>query len=391
MDKKTSPPIDPVALTAQLVRCPSITPQDHGALALIEKQLLPLGFRCEHMSFAHEGFARVDNLYARWGTGTPHFCFAGHTDVVPVGDETKWTHPPFAAIEEEGILWGRGSADMKSALAAFITAVSQFLAVHGNDFTGSISLMITGDEEGPAINGTRAMVATLKERGEKIDHCLVGEPSSVEKLGDMIKIGRRGSCNCHLRISGTQGHVAYPHRADNPAPKLVRALAGLLDPPLDQGYPEFQQTNLEISHIATPKLAENVIPPSAEAYFNVRFNPHWEGEKLIAHLHERLEKILGGREGWDLQARVAGEAFLTTDKKFIQIIADAVKQETGTMPDHSTSGGTSDARFIRFLCPVAEMGLIGASIHKIDEHVDTQDIHRLSSIYHTILKKYFSI
>ncbi len=382
---------DPLSLTKELVRCASITPQDHGALAVMEAALKPLGFSCERMHFAEQGLPSVQNLWAKISSHSSapgrHFCFAGHTDVVPAGDISQWDHPPFEANEEDGFLWGRGTADMKSALAAFVFAAARFLESRKN-FSGTISLMITGDEEGMAVNGTRQMVRVLQERGEKIDHCLVGEPSSIKQLGDMIKIGRRGSCNCHLRIDGVQGHVAYPERADNPVPKLIKVLSALIDPPIDQGYEMFQASNLEISGVSSPALAENVIPPEAEAKFNVRFNPNWEGEKLIAHLRERIEKVLGPK-GWQFEARISGEAFLTQDQQFIDLLRDCVRNKTGLTPDCTTGGGTSDARFIRFLCPVAEVGLVGASIHKLNEHVLIDDIYRLSDIYLEILQRYF--
>ncbi len=384
---------DPLALTKALVRCASVTPEDHGALAVMEAALKPLGFACERMHFAEQGLPSVQNLWAkidgRTEEGGRHFCFAGHTDVVPAGDVSQWDHPPFEANEEDGFLWGRGTADMKSALAAFVFAAKRFLEDHKN-FSGTISLMITGDEEGMAINGTRQMVRVLQERGEKIDHCLVGEPSSIKQLGDMIKIGRRGSCNCHLRIDGVQGHVAYPERADNPLPKLIKVLSALLEPPIDEGYEMFQASNLEVSGVSSPALAENVIPPEAEAKFNVRFNPNWEGEALIAHLRERIETVLGP-DGWQFEARISGEAFLTQDQYFIDLLRDCVRHKTGITPDCTTGGGTSDARFIRFLCPVAEVGLVGASIHKLNEHVRIDDIYRLSDIYLEILQRYFEV
>lgn len=383
-----TPTSDPAALAAALIRCRSVTPTEGGALDLLQRWLEPLGFTCHRVTFAEQGFPPVDNLYARLGTRAPHFCFAGHTDVVPTGDEAQWSSPPFDADIANGVLTGRGAADMKGAIAAFLAAAARLA---GKDqLSGSISLLITGDEEGAAINGTRQLVPWLTAQGETIDHCLVGEPSNPAAMGDMIKVGRRGSYNAQLTVHGRQGHVAYPHRADNPAPKLMTLLRALTESPLDEGYERFQPSNLEITSLTTPGLAENVIPGEASARFNVRFNPTWTGDSLDAHLRERLAAVAGDDIDWQLDARTSGESFLTTDSGFTGLVADCVESHTGRRPELSTSGGTSDARFIKDLCPVAEFGLVGATMHQIDEQVATADIALLADIYETILTRYFA-
>lgn len=381
--------IDAIALARSLVQRPSVTPVDAGALDVLEDALDGLGFACARMVFNEEGEAPVDNLYARWGSGAPHFCFAGHTDVVPAGADAAWTSPPFAADIRDGALWGRGTADMKGAIAAFVAAAERTIA--SGAASGSISLLITGDEEGPAVNGTRKVLGWLQARGEKIDHCLVGEPSGVAALGDMIKIGRRGSMNCWLTVVGRQGHVAYPDRAENPIPRLLQLLAALTQTPLDSGYERFQPSNLEVTDITVGNPAHNVIPASASARFNVRFNPAWTGASLEAHLRERLDaaaKACGAR--YELRAVCSGDAFLTEDREFIALLAGAIERRTGRRPTLSTSGGTSDARFIKDVAPVAEFGLVGATIHQIDEHAPVADIETLADIYSDILAAYFN-
>lgn len=381
--------IDPIALAGALVRRPSVTPVDAGALDLLQETLESLGFKCERLLFEEPGEPPVDNLYARWGEAAPNFCFAGHTDVVPAGAEAAWTAPPFAAEIRDGVLWGRGAADMKGAIAAFAAAAGR--AIAAGAAKGSISLLITGDEEGPAINGTRKVLAWLEGRGEIIDHCLVGEPSSVEALGDMIKVGRRGSMNCWLTALGRQGHVAYPDRAENPIPHLLRLLDALTGEPLDGGYDRFQPSNLEITDITVGNPAHNVIPAAASARFNVRFNPEWTGVSLEAHLRARLDRAAGEAGArYELKAVCSGDAFLTEDESFIGLIADAVEARTGRRPVLSTSGGTSDARFIKDVAPVAEFGLVGATIHQIDERAPVADIRTLADIYADILAAYFS-
>jgi succinyl-diaminopimelate desuccinylase len=375
--------IDPIELSRALIRRRSVTPADEGALGVLEDTLKALGFECTRLKFED-----IDNLYARFGTASPHFCFAGHTDVVPAGDEASWSSAPFDAELKDGSLWGRGAADMKSAIAAFAAAASQ--AIAKGAVTGSLSFLITGDEEGQAINGTRKVLAWLRERKIEIDHCLVGEPSNPNAMGDMIKIGRRGSINCWLTVTGKQGHVAYPHRANNPIPALLRQLLHLSEAPLDEGYERFQPSSLQVTDIHIGNPAHNVIPEKATARFNIRFNPNWTGVSIEAWLRNQLETLsvtLGAT--YKLDAVVSGEAFLTTDMDFLGLIADCVEDKTGRRPEYSTSGGTSDARFIKDHAPVAEFGLVGATMHQTDEHVALADIKTLTSIYGAILSEYY--
>jgi succinyl-diaminopimelate desuccinylase len=380
-------PIDPVALAAALIRCPSVTPADAGALATLAAALEPHGFRCQHLRFSAPDTADVDNLYARWGEGGRNFCFAGHTDVVPPGDRAAWSTDPFAGTIRDGWLIGRGAADMKGGVAAFAAAASQFLARRGPAFAGSISLLITGDEEGVSINGTAKVLDWLAGRGEKLDACVVGEPTNPDALGDMIKIGRRGSLNAVLTVEGIQGHTAYPHLADNPAHRLVRMLADLTSLPLDEGTEHFQPSTLQISTIDIGNPAANVIPGAARAAFNIRFNDRWTGASLEAWLRDRLEGH-GGR--WSLNIRHSGDAFLTPPGALAALIAEAVLAETGRRPEFSTTGGTSDARFIAKYCPVAEFGLVGRTMHKADEAVALDDLRRLTEIYARVLDHYFA-
>lgn len=372
-----------------LIRRPSVTPVDHGALDLVEAAVKPLGFSTFRLLFGADGHASVDNLYARWGTGRPCFAYAGHTDVVPTGPADRWRHPPFAAEIDDGALWGRGAADMKSGIAAFIAASAR--AIRAGSVTGSISLLITGDEEGPAINGTRKILDWMRDRNETIDHCLVGEPTSSLALGDMIKVGRRGSMNCALSVRGVQGHVGYPERAKNPVHALARIAADLVAHPLDEGYDQFQPSGLQITDIHVGNPAQNVIPGAAEAKFNVRFNPTWTGERLEEHLRARIG-ALAQQSGvtFDLKCVCSGDAFLTRDEVFLDLLDDAIRTETGRSPEHSTTGGTSDARFIKDVAPVAEFGLVGQTIHQIDEHVRVDDIERLARIYEGLLTRYFA-
>ncbi|MDE2356920.1 MAG: succinyl-diaminopimelate desuccinylase [Alphaproteobacteria bacterium] len=380
--------IDPVALAAALVRRPSVTPADAGALDTLQAALGPLGFACRRMPFGE-----IDNLYARWGVGGPHLCFAGHTDVVPPGAESDWTAPPFAGEIRDGLLIGRGAADMKSAIAAFAAAAAQALAEGA--VTGSLSLLITGDEEGLAVDGTRAMVAALAAEGERIDHCVVGEPTSQSRLGDMLKIGRRGSLNARLTVDGIQGHVAYPDRAANPAPVLVRLLSALMARRLDDGFTGFQPSNLEITSIDIGNPATNVIPARAEARINIRFNPGHRGADLADWIKAETAAAAVGFAG---EARadvhISGEAFLTDPDgeagDFVRLLAQSIAAETGAGPELSTTGGTSDARFIRDLCPVVEFGLVGATMHKVDEAAPVADIARLTAIYLRLIRDYFA-
>ncbi|MEO1150154.1 MAG: succinyl-diaminopimelate desuccinylase [Pseudomonadota bacterium] len=383
--------LEPISLTQALIRCPSITPAEGGALDLLERVLSDLGFDVSRVLFEADGTPPVENLYARIGTLGPHFCFAGHTDVVPVGRRERWSRDPFEASIADGILMGRGAADMKGAIAAFVCAAQDYLAAPTETpTTGSISLLITGDEEGPAINGTRKMLDWLKGRGEKIDHCLVGEPTNPEALGEMIKVGRRGSINAWLTITGKQGHVAYPHRAANPLHALPIYLAVLTDDPLDEGYARFDPSSLQITEIETDNPAHNVIPEDVRVRLNVRFNPNWTGKDVEGWIRRKCEEA-AHKTGlaFTLESTISGEAFLTTDDDFIQVLTDCVAAHTGRTPALSTTGGTSDARFIQRDAPVAEFGLVGATMHQIDERVCVGDIESLKAIYQDILTRYF--
>lgn len=394
------PVIDPVALTQSLIRCPSVTPADAGALDVLAQALTDLGFVCHRMTFSEEGTPDIDNLYARLGTQGPNFCFAGHTDVVPVGDAGGWTVDPFAAEIRDGKLYGRGTADMKGAIAAFVAAVSRLMAAQGTP-DGSISLLITGDEEGPSINGTRKVLDWMAERGETIDVCLVGEPTNPRVLGDMIKIGRRGSISGRITVHGTQGHVAYPHLADNPVPRLVRMVSALLAEPLDHGTEFFQPSNLEVVSVDVGNPTTNIIPGEARALFNIRFNTLHTGASLETWIRDRLDAAVldPARDGDDadpaalysLTMTESGEAFLTQPGPFSSLLAEAVQAVTGKTPDLSTSGGTSDARFIKNVCPVAEFGLVGQTMHKVNEHIAVEDLEKLTQIYQRMLTGYFAI
>jgi succinyl-diaminopimelate desuccinylase len=354
-------------------------------MAVLAGVLAPLGFVCRPMPFAD-----IENLYARWGTGGPHLCFAGHTDVVPAGETTAWRRPPFEAALEDGVLAGRGAVDMKSAIAAFVAAAERVLA-RPSPPPGSISLLITGDEEGLAEHGTKAMVAALAAEGEVIDHCVVGEPTSSATLGDMIKIGRRGSLGAVITVEGIQGHVAYPARAANPIPVLVRLLSTLQARVLDDGHDAFQPSNLEITSIDVGNAASNVIPARAVARLNIRFNPVHTGAGLARWLEAECEDAARDFRGSvRLEHRVSGEAFLTARGAFTDVVAAAVESVTGRTPELSTTGGTSDARFIRALCPVVEFGLVGATMHQVDERAPVAEILALSEIYERLIDGYFA-
>ena len=377
--------IDALALAQDLIRRPSITPKDEGALDVLARALEGLGFTCERMSFADQNKPQVENLYARLGTTAPHFCFAGHTDVVPVGD--GWTTEPFAGKVIEGRLFGRGAADMKGAIAAFTAAAAQYLKKNGAP-RGSISLLITGDEEGDAVNGTVKVLERLAARGEKLDACVVGEPTNPTKLGQMIKIGRRGSLTGRLTVHGTQGHSAYPHLADNPIPRLMKMLAALIEKPLDAGSAHFQASTIAITTVDVGNTATNVIPAQARAVFNIRFNDLHTGESLKAWLGETFERTAEGG-AYDLGVTVSGESFITHPGPLTRVVEAAVKSVTGIAPELSTTGGTSDARFIKNACPVCEFGLVGQSMHKADEHCLVSDLESLTRIYLAILEGYF--
>ncbi|MEQ8348193.1 MAG: succinyl-diaminopimelate desuccinylase [Sneathiellaceae bacterium] len=378
---------DPLPLAQALIRCPSVTPDDAGALDVLQQALAGLGFACRRMRFSAEGTPDVDNLFAILGDAGPHFCFAGHTDVVPVGDRAAWRRDPFGAVVEDGILHGRGAVDMKSAIACFVTAVARHLERRGGPRQGRISLLITGDEEGPAINGTVRMLQALAEDGLVPDACLVGEPTNPAVLGDMVKIGRRGSMNGVLTVTGVQGHVGYPHLADNPLPRLCRMALAIGDPELDAGTAHFQKSNLEITSIDTGNPATNVIPASGTARFNIRFNTEWTPASLEAWLRARLDATGGA---YDLAVTCGAEPFLTAPGGFTRMIADAVAAATGRQPELSTTGGTSDARFISRYCPVAEFGLVGQTMHKVDEQVPVAALGDLTEIYAGILQRFFA-
>ncbi len=378
--------IDPITLAQALIRRPSVTPKDEGVLGVLEAALVPLGFRCERMSFSEPGTPDVDNLYARRGTGAPHFCFAGHSDVVPVGDLQGWSVAPFAGEVHNGTLYGRGAADMKGAIAAFVAAAQRFLAARDGGFDGSISLLITGDEEGPSINGTRKMLQKLAARGEGFDACVVGEPTSETTLGDMAKIGRRGSINTTIQVEGVQGHVGYPHLADNPVHTLVRMLAALTATPIDAGNAAFQPSSLQLTTIDVGNPATNVIPARAKARFNIRFNDLHSSKTLEAWIRKTLDRV-GGR--YTLAIEVSGESFLTPQGRLSEIVTSAIEDVTGRQPALSTTGGTSDARFITAHAPVIDFGLVGRSMHKIDERASVADILALSRIYEAMLTRFF--
>ncbi|MDF2764351.1 MAG: dapE [Rhodospirillales bacterium] len=378
--------IDPVALARDLVRCRSVTPEDGGALAVLERALTPLGFTCHRLPFAEPGTAEVQNLLAVIGEPGPHFCFAGHTDVVPPGDLAGWTVDPFGGAVIDGWLYGRGANDMKGAVAAMAAAVARHLQARGGKPKGRISLLITGDEEGPAVNGTRKVLEWMAERGLKPDAAVVGEPTNPRRMGEMVKIGRRGSLTARLTIQGMQGHVAYPQFADNPLHSMARGLADLIAEPLDRGTPHFQPSNLQITSVDTGNEAPNVIPAEARAAFNIRFNDQHTAASLEAWLRDRLDRT-GARYRLDLT--VSGEGFVTEPGPFTRLVADAVCGVTGVEPELSTSGGTSDARFIKNYAKVAEFGLVGETMHKVDERASLADIEALTKVYHRILDAWF--
>jgi succinyl-diaminopimelate desuccinylase len=381
-------PTNALDLCRALIRCPSVTPADAGSLPLLETLLKDHGFATHRVKFADADLPSIDNLYARIGTTAPYLIFAGHTDVVPIGDPAAWRFDPFSAELSEDMVWGRGASDMKGAIAAFATAAIGFIATHGTA-KGSIGFLITGDEEGPAVNGTAKLLAWAKEKGETFDHCLLGEPTNPEVLGDMLKIGRRGSLNGTLIVDGKQGHVAYPQRADNPIPHLLALLQALLTPPLDHGTSHFDPSNLEIVTVDVGNEATNVIPARAQARFNIRFNDLWTPQTLAAELEHRCAKMAGGAHYKLVFEPCNALAFVTEPNRFTDLVAAAIEKRTGRAPKLSTSGGTSDARFIRAYCPVVEFGLVGATMHMVDERVAVADIETLTAIYADILESYF--
>ena len=377
-----------VAIAQTLIRCPSVTPAEGGALTALQQILAAGGFATHRVVLSSPDTPDVDNLYARIGTSAPYLLFAGHTDVVPTGDVADWRHDPFSATLEDGFLYGRGAQDMKTGVAAFAAAALAHIAEKGAP-KGSIGFLVTGDEEGPAVNGTVKLLEWAQARGERFDHCIVGEPTSREALGDMIKVGRRGSLNGRVTVHGRQGHVAYPGNADNPIPALLRVLPCLLDK-LDDGTAFFDASNLEITSIDVGNKADNVIPAKATAVFNIRFNDAWTAETLAAELTTR---IASKAEGADV--RVAFEpcnapSFVTEPSPFTDLVCDTVEAECGRRPALSTSGGTSDARFIQHYCPVLELGLIGNLAHQTDERVPVDELDRLTMIYRRIIEKYFA-
>ena len=381
--------INELQLAKELIRYPSITPIDAGVMKFLEKKLRKLGFKTKILEFQEKNTKPVKNLYARLGTKGPNFCYAGHLDVVPAGNLKDWTVNPFRPSIKKGHLIGRGANDMKSSIAAFVSAVSIFVK-NNKEFNGSISLLITGDEEGIAINGTKKVVEYLKKRKEKINFCLVGEPTNPNKLGEMIKIGRRGSMTGRLSIIGIQGHVAYPHRANNPSTALVQILKELKETKFDKGTKDFQPTNLEVTKINIDNTADNVIPGLANATFNIRFNNKHSSNSIKTKINKILKKICNkNKSNYKIEYSVSGEAFLTKPNQTTYMIQDIIKKITKIKPELSTTGGTSDARFIRKIAPCLEFGLVGKTMHKVDEAVSLGDLKKLTLIYSNILKNYF--
>ena len=377
-------------LAKELIRFPSITPVDAGIMKFLEKKLIELGFKTKILEFKEKNFKPVKNLYARLGTEEPNFCYAGHLDVVPPGNIKDWTINPFRPTVKKAHLIGRGANDMKSSIASFISAVSKFLEGN-NKFNGSISLLITGDEEGDAVNGTKKVVEYLKKKKERINFCLVGEPTNPNKLGEMIKIGRRGSMTGKLKVLGLQGHVAYPHRAKNPTTIIVKILKELKEIRFDKGTKDFQPTNLEVTKIYVDNKADNVIPAVAEATFNIRFNNKHSSASIKKKLNKIFDKICKRNNiKYKIQYRVSGEAFLTKANKTTSMIQNVIKKITKIKPKLSTTGGTSDLRFIRKISPGLEFGLVGKTMHKIDEAVSLKDLKNLTKIYQNILQNYFN-
>ena len=380
-------PVDPVALTQRLIRCKSVTPADDGAIGVLDETLRGLGFACEQLLGTTPGMPDILNLWARYGQGGKNFCFAGHTDVVPPGEIANWRADPFAAEIRDGFVIGRGAVDMKGAIAAFAAASDQFLRSHP-DFGGSISLLITGDEEGPSVNGTIKVLDVLSRRGERVDACLVGEPTNARVLGDTIKVGRRGSVNFTLTVHGIGGHTAYPQLADNAAHRMVAMLNALSSAVMDEATEHFQASSLQISTIDVGNPATNVIPAQARAGLNIRFNDLWTSATVERWVRDRIAPF---GDNYDLAVQVSGESFLTPPSALAVVIADAAEAVTGLRPDFTTGGGTSDARFIHRHCPVAEFGLVGQTMHKLDETVAVADLLALTEIYRVVLERFFEV
>lgn len=389
---------DALSIARDLIRCPSVTPADAGALGVLEKALSAAGFTCHRVTFSEPGTADVDNLYARIGNEGPHITFAGHTDVVPPGDESAWSVGAFSGEVKDGFLHGRGAVDMKGGIACSVAAVLEHLAANDGkpradgqeSGSGSISFLITGDEEDVSINGTIKLLKWAAERGETFDHCVLGEPSNVETLGDTIKVGRRGSQSGTLYVDGVQGHVAYPHRAANPVPDIARLIVAITDEPLDHGSAQFQASNLEFTSVDVGNKANNVIPGEARAKFNIRYNDNHTQASLRELVETRLTKACGNR----IKARIVWEpsnsnVFVTKPGPFTDLAVSAIEEVTGRKPELSTSGGTSDARFISSYCPVIEFGLVGQTMHQVNERVPVKDLEKLTQVYRGILARYF--
>jgi succinyl-diaminopimelate desuccinylase len=383
-------PADPVAIARELIRCPSVTPEEGGAISYLQRVLTGAGFDVHRVMFTQPGYDNIENLYARVGTGAPHFIFAGHTDVVPPGEEQLWSYAPFAGEVSEEVLFGRGAVDMKGAIACALAATFDYLAAQRGKPKGSISFLITGDEEGVAVNGTVKLLKWAADRGEKFDHCLLGEPSNPNALSDMIKIGRRGSLNGTVMVTGTQGHVAYPHLADNPVRGIVTLLSALMSAPLDAGSTHFDPSNLEFTSIDVGNKTVNVIPAEARARFNIRFNDRHTQDDLKALIEQRTGAAAGPIR-WRIEWEPSNaDVFVTKPGAFVDLVRAAVADVTGKTPALSTSGGTSDARFIKDYCPVVEFGLVNTTMHKIDERVPTADLVALTAIYRKVLEHYFA-
>ena len=381
---------DPVELSQALIRCPSVTPEDAGVLDVLQRTLEKIGFAGERMTFSEPGEKDVDNLYAKLGTQGPNFCFGGHTDVVPVGDAEAWTHDPFGGVIEDGVLYGRGANDMKSAVAAFAAAAARFAEKRGTDFGGTISMLITNDEEGPSINGTKKVLDTLAARNERLDAALVGEPTNPYEMGEMIKIGRRGVFNGWITVNGKQGHTAYPHLADNPIHHLAAMLSAIADEPIDEGSQHFQATVLQITSVDVGNPAMNVIPAHAKAAFNSRYNDLHTGDSLAALLRERLDRVARERGAtYEFEYDGHAESFLTPPGALSTLVAEAIQGHVGRKPDLTTTGGSSDARFFKDHCPVVEFGLVGRTMHQVDEQVEVDHIRTLTDIYETVLDGFF--
>jgi succinyl-diaminopimelate desuccinylase len=382
---------DPLTHAQALIRCRSVTPDQAGALDYMEARLGAAGFHCHRLRFGTDAPPEIDNLYARLGTGSPHICFAGHIDVVPPGDETAWSTPPFGAELRDGVLYGRGAVDMKGGVAAMMAAALRHVGDSGDRFDGSISFLITADEEGPAVHGTLPVVDWMRRTGEIPDHCILGEPTHPDRMGEAIKIGRRGSLNAFLTVRGVQGHVAYPHRTNNPVTGLIRVLKRIIDEKLDEGSDAFDPSNLEISSIDTGNPTVNIVPAATSAKFNVRFNDRHSAASLTDRLREIVDDTLAGSGlAHELHFESNADVFVTKPGPWIDMLVAASTEVTGIAPRLATDGGTSDARFIKDICPVVEYGLVNKTIHAVDEHTPVTDLVALTEVYRGFLRRYFS-